>query len=84
MKRSQPSRTVIDPVCQMKVVMDGDVPAVQFRSNTYHFCANACREAFVADPERYLSTRPPKRKGFWGRYLERLNKATGGKPPCCH
>jgi uncharacterized membrane protein len=30
------------------------------------------------------ASNPFKRKGLWGRYLDRLNKATGGKPPCCH
>ena len=34
-------------------------------------------------PEKYLKSGPTKRKGIWGRYLERLNKATGGKPPSC-
>jgi len=36
------------------------------------------------NPDTYLGTEAPKKKGVWGRYLDRLNKATGGKPPCCH
>ena len=74
----------IDPVCQMKVTMDSKVPSFEFRSETFHFCADSCRKAFIADPEKYLESKPTKRKSFWGRYLDRINKATGGKPPCCH
>ena len=74
----------IDPVCQMKVARDSQVPSLKLGSLTYHFCADSCRRAFMADPEKYLKSKPPKRKGFWGRYLDRVNKATGGKPPCCH
>jgi hypothetical protein len=35
-------------------------------------------------PYKYLQVKPGKRKGLWRRYLDRLNKATGGRPPCCH
>ena len=74
----------IDPVCQMKVAKNSKVPMFTFRADTYYFCAQACREAFIADPDKYLGAKPPKKKGLWARYLERLNKATDGKPPCCH
>ena len=74
----------IDPVCRMKVAKGSKVPSFVFESETYRFCADSCREAFMADPEKYLKAKTIKRKGFWGRYLDRLNKATGGKPPCCH
>jgi YHS domain-containing protein len=74
----------IDPVCKMKVGRGSKVPAFVHESETYHFCADSCRKAFVADPEKYLKAKTIKGKGFWGRYLDRLNKATGGKPPCCH
>lgn len=74
----------IDPVCRMKVGMDGSVPPFFYRDTTYYFCAPACREAFVSDPNRYLGHEKEKKKGIWARYLERVNKATGGKPPCCH
>ena len=74
----------IDPVCRMKVAKDSSVPSFVFQSETYHFCADSCRKAFKADPKKYLK-KSKKRKGLWVRYLERLNKATGGKPPsCCH
>ena len=74
----------VDPVCRMNVAKTGKVPSFTFHANTYYFCADASRKAFIADPEKYVGTGAPKKKGVWGRYLERLNKATGGKPPCCH
>ncbi len=74
----------IDPVCQMKVAKTGKVQPFTFHADTYYFCAEACREAFIADPDKYLGAEAPKKKGIWGRYLDRLNKSTGGKPQCCH
>ncbi len=75
--------TFIDPVCGMTVD-----PATA-AAKTYHdgvevyFCAPGCKQAFEAHPQKYTATR--KKKGFWKRYLDRLDKATGGKPPsCCH
>ena len=73
----------VDPVCRMKVGKDNTVRPFEYQSDIYHFCAESCRKAFMADPEKYLKSGPTKRKGIWGRYLERLNKATGGKPPSC-
>ncbi|MFH1156693.1 MAG: YHS domain-containing protein [Pseudomonadota bacterium] len=71
----------IDPVCHMTVSQDGMNESYTYNSTTYYFCAQVCRKAFMADPEHYLSGKTAKRKGFWARYLDRLNKATGGKPP---
>jgi len=74
----------VDPVCHMEVNPASKVSPFVFKKSTYHFCAEACRKAFVAHPQKYLETPTPKPKGWWGRYLDRLNKITGGKPPCCH
>jgi YHS domain-containing protein len=75
----------IDPVCHMKVTKGSTVPSLNFHDDTYYFCAEGCREAFMADPDKYLGAKATKKKGLWARYLDRLNKATGGKPPsCCH
>lgn len=81
---SKPEHNYIDPVCRMKVARGGNVPSFTFKSETYHFCADTCRKDFVADPQKYLTAKSTKRKGLWDRYLDRLNRATGGKPPCCH
>jgi len=81
---SSPNET-IDPVCQMKVPPGRKHITSTFNQQRYYFCAEACRKSFEEDPGKYLTSMPHKRKGLWGRYLERLNKATGGKPPsCCH
>ena len=74
----------IDPVCGMAVESESAVFHIESGGATYFFCAEGCRRAFAADSERYLNPAPAKPKRIWGRYLERLNKATGGRPPCCH
>ena len=78
------THSYIDPVCQMKVAKKSKVPAFTFGADTYYFCAEACRKAFMTNPHKYLGAKAPKKKGMWAKYLDRLNKATGGKPPCCH
>ena len=74
----------VDPVCQMEVTKNSKVPPFNFHSKTYHFCAEDCRKEFISGPDKFLVDKPKRRKGLWTRYLDRLNKATGGKPPCCH
>ena len=71
----------VDPVCGMSV--DSTVADITFDHDgqMYYFCAKACRKAFEADPRKYLE---PKKKGIWGRYMDRLQKATGGKAMKCH
>ena len=74
----------VDPVCRMKVGENSKVLPFTFNDDTYFFCAESCRKEFISDPEKYLKKNSPKKKGLWGRYLDRLNKTTGGKPQCCH
>jgi YHS domain-containing protein len=46
---------VTDPVCGMRVDTD-DTPAMaEYEGRTYYFCAQACRDAFVADPGAYAA-----------------------------
>ena len=70
----------IDPVCGMQV--DPATAAAQTRYNgiEIYFCAEECKKTFDAQPQSYTLT---QRKGFWRRYLDRLNKATDGRPPSC-
>jgi YHS domain-containing protein len=76
---------MIDPVCLMKVISGRKLITSIHNNKNYYFCADACREVFDENPEKYITLMTPKRKGLWGKYLERLNKVTGGKPPkCCH
>ena len=74
----------IDPVCHMKVKPGEKSIKLTLATRTYYFCAEGCRNAFKADPAKYLIEQVPRRKGLWGRYLERLEKATNGKSMRCH
>jgi YHS domain-containing protein len=71
----------IDPVCGMSV--DPATAAAKTCHNgvEIYFCAEGCKRSFEANPGKFTAK---KRKGFWRRYLDRLNKATGGQPPACH
>jgi YHS domain-containing protein len=85
MERSTyPNQMFIDPVCLMKVPPEKKDFTFTYKMRTYYFCAQSCRKAFESNPNKYLESKSPKRKGWWGRFLDRLDKATGGKPPeCC-
>lgn len=58
-----PPETDIDPVCGMSVRTDGSKSSV-YRGTVYYFCSAEHRDAFEADPERYVGL-----KGGAGREL---------------
>lgn len=79
----------IDPVCGMEVEPDKTELVSEFNGHFYWFCAEGCRKAFEANPEKYLKHKHAKEKGWFGRYLERISKINkkefGSKgPSCCH
>jgi YHS domain-containing protein len=78
----------IDPVCGMEVEPGITRLVAVYQGHSYWFCARACREAFEQNPQKYLESKHPNRKGWFGRYLERLSKANeehfGRKGPRCH
>jgi len=76
--------TVTDPVCGMDVVPSTTQISAEIDGDTYYFCVEGCRKSFVANPKKFLRPMPAKKKGIWGRYLERLEKASGGKAMKCH
>jgi YHS domain-containing protein len=78
------NETILDPVCGMAVIPGKTRLVSVYKGSSYWFCAEGCRSAFESNPEKYFDTKTTKRKGIWGRYLERLNRATGGKPLKCH
>jgi YHS domain-containing protein len=78
------TNTVIDPVCGMSVNPKTTEIVVTIEGQTYYFCAEGCRQTFVKTPKKYLEPRPEKKKGWWCRYTQRLEKATGGKAMKCH
>ena len=74
----------IDPVCGMAVIAGMTDILTTIKGQTYYFCAEGCRQAFEENPQKFLDPKPAKRKGIWGRYMDRLQKATGGKAQKCH
>lgn len=73
-----------DPVCGMTVDPMHSRFMATHEGCTYYFCAEGCLKAFESNPGKYLNEKHAVHKGWWGRYLERLEKATGGKPMHCH
>jgi len=71
----------IDPVCGMEVDSRAAPAKTCYNGIQIYFCSESCKQAFENEPQPFTLTR---RKGFWRRYLDRLGKATGGKPPACH
>ena len=53
-----PAKPFTDPVCGMQVT-DNPEKTVVHESIAYHFCCQGCATKFRADPQRYLSPRPP-------------------------
>jgi YHS domain-containing protein len=83
--RVNPTATKIDPakdpVCGMTVNPAKTDIVATVEGQAYYFCAEGCRKAFTKNPKKYLV---PKKKGWWGRYTARLEKATGGQAMKCH
>ncbi len=73
-----------DPVCRKWIDPSRKQLLSEHNGTTYYFCTPDCRDLFIAAPERYIGVEKPRRKGFWRRYIDRIGKTTGGKPPCCH
>jgi len=82
MTRHANEQPVVDPVCGMSVDPAKAAATLWHDGTQLYFCAEGCKRAFESAPDKYKAK---KHKGFWQRYLERLNKATDGKPmSCCH
>lgn len=79
------TRSATDPVCGMSVNPETTNIFADVKGQTFYFCAEGCRQSFIKTPEKYLEPKPgKKKKGWWCRYTERLEKATGGKAMKCH
>ena len=80
--------TEIDPVCGMEVVPGEPRLVSEYHGRSFWFCAPGCQKAFEADPEKYLNSACPKRKGWFRRYLDRMARANekqfGGAGAKCH
>ena len=84
MKPRTHENPIIDPVCGMTVNPEKANIEAFIKGQRYYFCAEECRKAFEDNPEKYLGSECAKPKGWWGRYIQRLKKATGEKPMKCH
>lgn len=45
---------VTDPVCGMQIDPDDAAGSEEYQGTTYHFCSQACLDAFRADPASYV------------------------------
>ena len=54
MKRNINEPSFRDPVCGMEVSRTTAIDEIEYKGKIYHFCAGSCREAFEADPEKYI------------------------------
>jgi putative ABC transport system ATP-binding protein len=44
----------LDPVCGMSVDKESAPAQAAVNGRTYYFCANGCRDEFLASPERFV------------------------------
>lgn len=44
---------VTDPVCGMRIDDAEAAATAEYEGRTFYFCSEACRDAFVADPNAY-------------------------------
>ena len=47
-------RSFKDPVCGMEVSRRTAIDEFVYQGKPYYFCSGACREAFEAEPEKYI------------------------------
>jgi len=84
MEQSKSVKSIRDPVCGMTVIPESTGFIATIEGIQYYFCAESCRKSFIENPKKFLEPECDKPKGWWGRYMAKLNKATGGKPMKCH
>ncbi len=84
MKARPLENPVIDPVCCMSVNPATAKIIATIEGQNFYFCAESCRKTFVENPKKFLDPECARPKSWWGRYLQRLKKATGDKPMKCH
>ncbi len=54
MKRSSNDYPHRDPVCGMEGSYLTAIDVLKYQGKTYYFCAGTCREAFEAEPGKYI------------------------------
>ena len=76
--------TAVDPICGMAVDPCKTALTAEYENKKFYFCAEGCLKAFEKNPAKYKAGARARKKGIWGRYLDRLNKSTDGKAMKCH
>ncbi len=54
MRHQSKEHPVKDPVCGMDLSRMSAVEEATYQGKTYYFCAQTCREAFDAEPKKYV------------------------------
>lgn len=54
MKRQRNESVHMDPVCGMALSYTTAIELFSYDGKTYYCCSTDCREAFEADPEKYI------------------------------
>lgn len=54
MKHQSNTQSFKDPVCGMEVSRMTAAEEYVHQGKAYYFCAEACRQAFEAEPEKYI------------------------------
>ena len=54
MKHQNNEHSFKDPVCGMEISRLTAIDECDYQGKTYYFCAGICREAFEAEPEKYV------------------------------
>ena len=65
MKQQSNENSFKDPVCGMEVSRTTAIDEFVYQGKAYYFCSGACREAFEAEPEKYIPhhrRRQPRRR----------------------
>jgi xanthine dehydrogenase accessory factor len=52
-----PGQTAVDPVCGMHVAVAPATPHLDHGDERRYFCGPGCRDAFAAEPDRYVAAR---------------------------
>ena len=54
MKQQLDEPSLKDPVCGMQVSRSAAADEFVYKGKIFYFCASSCREAFEAEPEKYV------------------------------
>lgn len=74
----------VDPVCAVEVSAENSKIRSTYQSQTYYFCAEGCKKAFDAAPAEYIDPKSRKKRGWWGRHVDRLKDVNCDRSMECH